>query len=56
MELRQNYKEAKQKNREQSRKARQLLAAVTAKLQEKEDEVNKVSGLKFFIAINGLKS
>ena len=40
-----SYKEAKNKNREQSRKARQLLAAVAAKLQEKEEEIIEVRSI-----------
>ena len=41
-ETQRSYKEAKAKNKEQARKARQLLAAVAAKLQEKEDEMMEV--------------
>ena len=42
-EARQAHWDARRRNREQGRRARQLLAAVGEKLQQKEDEVAQVS-------------
>ena len=44
MDAKSGYRDIKRKNREQTKRARQLLAAVTAKLQEKESELQQVSG------------
>ena len=43
MEAKQLLRESKRKNREQSKRARQLMAAVAAKLQEKEEEIVEVT-------------
>ena len=42
LETRQSLKDARRKSREQSRKARQLLAAVASKIDEKEGEMERV--------------
>ncbi len=42
LEAWQSYRDARKKNREQSRRARQLMAAVAAKLQQKEEEMAEV--------------
>ena len=43
VEARRRYKDARLKNREQSKRARQLLAAVALRLQEKEQELVQVN-------------
>ena len=45
LSLRQSLKDSKKKNREQSKRARQLLAAVSTKLQEKENELVQVCSI-----------
>lgn len=42
LDMKLSYRDVKQRNKTQAKRARQLLVAVTAKLQEKEEEIEKV--------------
>lgn len=45
LDMKLSYRDVKQRNKTQAKRARQLLVAVTAKLQEKEEEIEKIRNL-----------